>query len=146
MATKPYPAGRAAVPGQPALPGQSGAWTARWATHGFAAVRDTAAHRTSRPYLAYLGVPLAMIASFLAAPILVPPLIACGWWYTPRDSGWEWLVVAGRGLIGTEWALIGVNILAEYPDHRVQGGVVWSYAALVIGSLAYMGRAGRPRR
>jgi hypothetical protein len=93
--------------------------------------------------LAYLGIPLGIVASFLAAPIWAPAFIAYGWWWAPRDWGWEWLVVAGRGFIGTEWAIVGVSLLAEYPNDRLAGGVVWVTFAFVIGALAYWGGGAR---
>ena len=108
--------------------------------------RAAVGRRTPRPHLAYLGVPLAIIASMLADPILAPALIVCGWWWAPRDWGWEWLVVAGRGLMGIEWALIGVNLLAAYPGARLASGIVWANLAVFIGWLGYWSKIARTQR
>ena len=104
-----------------------------------ARARAAASRRASRPHLAYLGIPLAMVATLLTVPIFSPALIVCGWWWAPRDWGWEWLVVAGRGLLGLEWALVGLNLLADFPNSRVINGLAWTTAALVIGGIAHIG-------
>lgn len=133
------PAGRA----EPARPRRSPAAALHWTTAAARTLlvwgRAAVGHRTPRPHLAYLGIPLAIVASALAEPILVPALIVCGWWWAPHESGWEWIVVNGRGLMGTEWALVGINLLADFPDHRLTDGTVWVSFALVIGWLAYIG-------
>jgi hypothetical protein len=125
MAAEPYgPLGsdRAGAPRESSTLAEPMAWLASRATSLVRELVAASGRRKAQPYLANLGIPLALIASFLAMPGLVPALIACGWWWAPREQRWEWLVVAGRGLVGTEWALLGVNLLAAYPDYRLVGG------------------------
>ena len=143
MATKRYPATRAGARRTSAYAVGAATTTNDSARAALAAARAAIAHRSSRSHVAYLGIPLAITASLLSAPMFVPVLIILGWWFAPHEWGWEWLVVAGRGLLGMEWALLGINMLADYPEQRLDGAIVWVYAALVLGALAYMGRAGR---
>jgi hypothetical protein len=70
---------------------------------------------TARPRLAYVCVPLAIVASCVIAAILVLPLVACWWWYAPDESGWELLAVAGRGFVGLEWTLLESISLPSTP-------------------------------
>jgi hypothetical protein len=41
--------------------------------------------------------------------------------------------------MGTEWSLVGINLMADFPDNRITGGIVWVSIALAIGGLSYMG-------
>jgi hypothetical protein len=143
MAAEPYgPLGsdRAGAPRESSTLAEPMAWLASRATSLVRELVAATGRRKAQPYLANLGIPLALVASFLAMPGLVPALIACGWWWAPREQRWEWLVVAGRRLVGTEWALLGVNLLAAYPDYRLVGGYIGVYAALGVAWLAYLSR------
>lgn len=87
-----------------------------------------------------LGVPLALIACFLANAWLTPIAVVCAWWWSPRDLGWEWVAAVGRGVVGTEWALLGANALAAFPHDRLAVALVWVQAAATLGVLSVMAR------
>lgn len=111
----------------------------------FAAAAITAighgiAGRRARPHLAMLGIPLAIIAGCLTQPLVVFPLIVCAWWWAPRTLAIEWTVVCGRGLIGMEWALIGINALVAFPNQTLLVGTCWACSAFALGAMAYLFR------
>lgn len=103
-------------------------------------LQRSAAHRNARPHLAMLGLPVGIIAASLTQPLCVVPLLVCAWWWTPRRWGWEWTTVAGRGLIGTEWALIGVNALAAFSNQTLFVGACWLLAAVALGLASHVVR------
>ena len=84
-----------------------------------------------------VGIPLAMVAACLTQPLLVVPLMVCAWWWAPRTLALEWSVACGRGLIGTEWALIGANALAAWPGRTLLVGTCWAASALALGLMAH---------
>jgi hypothetical protein len=93
--------------------------------------------RKTRPRLVQLGIPLAITAAAVATLWwALFSLVACAWLCAPRDWGWEWVVVVGRGLIGAEWALVGSYALAAFPAQRaaVAGGWVLAAALLALFS------------
>jgi hypothetical protein len=94
------------------------------------------ARRQSRPLVALVGIPLAMIAALLAQPLCTVPLVVCAWWWAPHDWGWEWLVGVGRGLIGFEWAYMGASALAVFADNRLVVGAVWIAAPAMVSAYA----------
>jgi len=100
--------------------------------------------RKARPHLAYLGVPLAIIAAAWDAPLLTPLLAFCAWWWAPHEWGYEWIMVVGRGVVGVEWALIGVDLIDVYPTAPLEAGAIWVGVALGIGALSELSR--RPAR
>lgn len=99
--------------------------------------------RKTRARLGMLGVPLAMTAA-LAAPQwwAALPLVPCAWWWAPRTWGWEWIVAVGRGLIGAEWASLGANALAVFPDVQLAVGAMWAGLPAVIALSAAIGSRG----
>ena len=103
------------------------------------------APRRRCPYLAALGVPLAMTAAILMMMPLgvICALILCAWWFSPGQSRLEIIAIVGRALVGTAWALMGINLLIAFPHDRIQAGLVWAYSALVMASVAHNAR---PRR
>jgi hypothetical protein len=49
-------------------------------------------HRRERPWLALVGIPLAMIATALNGEWLAwPPLLAASWWWT-ESWPWSWVL------------------------------------------------------
>lgn len=100
------------------------------------------APRRRRPVLAGLAIPLALVAAFLMELPLtaVCPLVMCGWWFGANRSKWELVAVVGRGLVGTAWALIGINLLIAFPQNRIEAGFVWAFVALTMASLALSAR------
>ena len=99
-------------------------------TMGFA----IAAARRTRARLGMLGVPLAITASLMAGLWwTVLPLTLCAWWWSPRNTGWEWVGAIGRGLVGTEWALIGSSVIVNFPHHLLIVGALWSLGAGLLG-------------
>lgn len=84
-----------------------------------------AARRKSRPSLALIAVPLALIAAELSAPVCIPALVACAWWWTSRESPWLWMSAALRGALGGEWALLGADALRGYRDQAALVGTLW---------------------
>jgi hypothetical protein len=104
-------------------------------------VVDASARKT-RSRLAQLGVPLAIIASAVSACWwALIPLAACAWYWAPRDWGWEWVVVLGRGLIGAEWALVGSYALAAFPDQRAAVAGGWVLAAVLLALFSKLARS-----
>jgi hypothetical protein len=91
-----------------------------------------------------LGVPLAIIACLLANPLMTPLALVAAWWWSPRDRGWEWLVAIGRGVIGTEWALLGANGLAAFPQDRLAVVLCWVQGAAMLGVLSVVARRPDP--
>lgn len=84
------------------------------------------------PYLTGIGIPLAIIAAFFSAPLLLIPLIVCAWAQARPDSRWHCLVVIGRGVIGVEWALVGVNLLGAFPQYRIACAILWLQLACLL--------------
>ena len=98
--------------------------------------------RKTRPRLVQLGVPLAFTAAAVSAlwwALLL--LVACAWLWAPRDWGWEWVVVVGRGLIGAEWALVGSYALAAFPSQRAAVAGGWVLAAALLALCAKLARS-----
>jgi hypothetical protein len=100
------------------------------------------APRRRRPFLAGLAIPLALVAAFLMELPLsaICALIGCGWWFGANRSKWELVAVVGRGLVGTAWALIGINLLLAFPHDRMAAGFVWADIALALASVAVNAR------
>ena len=100
------------------------------------------AQRKVRERRAMVTVPLALAAALMAGSwVLVPPLIACAWWWAPSAWGWEWLEAVGRGVLTTEWGLVGAGALAAFPASRF--AVLWVWVAL---PLALVGLRGQRRQ
>ncbi len=90
--------------------------------------------REARARLGLLGVPLAITASLMAGVWWTAlPLTLCAWWWSPRNTGWEWLGAVGRGLIGAEWALIGSSAIVNFPHDLLIVGALWSLGAGLLG-------------
>lgn len=87
-----------------------------------------------------VGIPLAIIAGCLTQPLVVLPLVVCASWWAPRTFAIEWTVACGRGLIGTEWALIGINALVAFPNRTLLVGTCWICSAFALGAMAYLFR------
>jgi hypothetical protein len=97
--------------------------------------------RQARPRLANLAVPLGITAAIMSERWwALLPLGVCAWWWAPRDSGWEWAVAIGRGLIGAEWALVGSYALGAFPDKRAVVGAAWVLAAVLLAASAKLAR------
>jgi hypothetical protein len=90
--------------------------------------------RQARARLGLLGVPLAVTASLMAGVWWTAlPLTLCAWWWSPRNTGWEWVGAVGRGLVGTEWALIGSSAIVNFPHDLLIVGALWSLGAGLLG-------------
>jgi hypothetical protein len=100
------------------------------------------AQRKVRERRAMVTVPLALAASLMCGVwVLVPLLGACAWWWAPSAWGWEWLEAVGRGVLTTEWGLVGAGALAAFPTARLAVLCVW-----VALPLALVGLRGQRRR
>lgn len=83
--------------------------------------------RRTHTLLANIAVPLGIAAAIGSDQWwAVLPLGLCAWWWAPRDSGWEWVVAIGRGLVTAEWALVGAYALAAFAPERVVVGAIWA--------------------
>jgi hypothetical protein len=104
-------------------------------------VWSSADARQMRPRLANVAVPLGVTAAIVSEQwwVLVP-LGVCAWWWAPRDSGWEWALAIGRGLVTTEWALVGAYALEAFPDKRAVVGAGWVVAAVLLAASAKLAR------
>ena len=91
--------------------------------------RRTLGARRTRPRLALLGIPLAIVAALMANQWwAVLPLTICAWWWSQRDWAWYWLLALLRGIAGFAWATVGVSALSTWPDVDPVTGTVWSGA------------------
>lgn len=103
--------------------------------------RSCADGRRTRPRLANVAVPLSVAASIMSEQWwALLPLGVCAWWWAPRNSGWEWAVAIGRGLITAEWAIVGAYALGAFPETRVIVGAVWVLAAVLLAASAKLAR------
>jgi hypothetical protein len=103
--------------------------------------RSGADARQTRPRLANVAVPLSVAASIMSEQWwALLPLGVCAWWWAPRNSGWEWAVAIGRGLITAEWAIVGAYALGAFPERRVIVGAVWVLAAVLLAAIAKLAR------
>ena len=124
---------------QVAAPGIVAGWRAR-VLRGMEVLMLHVAQRKVRERRAMVTVPLALAAALMAGMwALVPVLIACAWWWAPSAWRWEWLEAVGRGVLTTEWGLVGAGALAAFPASRL--AVLWVWVAL---PLALVGLRGRP--
>jgi hypothetical protein len=83
--------------------------------------------RQTRPRLANVAVPLGITAAIVSEQWwAMLPLGVCAWWWAPRDSGWEWAVAIGRGLVTAEWALVGAYALGDFAAERAVVGMIWA--------------------
>lgn len=90
--------------------------------------------RTTHARLAMLGAPLAITAVLLTQRWwCLPLLVLLAWWWAPRDSGWEWLIAVGRGLVTVEWVLVGTSAVARYRAHVLVVGALWTLGAAALG-------------
>lgn len=97
--------------------------------------------RKTRSRLANVGIPLGIAASIMSTQWwALLPLGVCAWWWAPRNSGWEWAVAIGRGLITAEWALVGAYALGAFPERRAIVGAVWVLAAVLLAASAKLAR------
>lgn len=90
--------------------------------------------RQPRARLGLLGVPLAITASLMAGVWWTAlPLTLCAWWWSPRNTGWEWVGAVGRGLVGAEWAFTGSSAIVNFPHDLLIVGALWSLGAGLLG-------------
>jgi hypothetical protein len=100
--------------------------------------RNIIATRTPRPRLAQIAVPLGICAAVLSGALwIVVPLAGIAWWWLADDWDWAWLGAVGRGVIAVEWAAMGANGLAEFPESTAVVSAVWIGAALVLGLVGH---------
>ncbi len=103
--------------------------------------RSSTDARQTRPRLANIAVPLGIAASIILEQWWAMfPLGVCAWWWAPRDREWEWAVAIGRGLITTEWALVGAYALGAFPEKRAVVGATWVLAAVLLAASAKLAR------
>jgi hypothetical protein len=99
------------------------------------------ATRPTRARLGMLGVPLAIVAALMSGQWwALLPLALCSWWWSPSSWGWEWLAATGRGLIATEWALLGAGSLAAFPGQRLTVGAAWVMLPVVLAACSTRGK------
>jgi hypothetical protein len=94
-----------------------------------------AASRRRRPWLAGVGVALAVTAAMLArSPQLLLPLAASAWWSSPDDWRWTWVTPIVGGLLGAAWVTVVTGMLAA-PAVPLIAVVVWVGATLAFAGL-----------
>lgn len=97
--------------------------------------------RQDRDLTAFVGLPLAMIATGLLGmwwawvPLVVASAAAVPW-------RWSWLLTLEEGLVGTVWATAGLSYLRDFPTERVIVECGWVAFPLL---LAVAGRRARLR-
>jgi hypothetical protein len=108
-------------------------------------LRKEWAARVTRPWLAVVAVPLAMLAAVLVGLWWTwLPLLVGAWWWSP-GSRWTWVVACEEAIVGALWAYTGAINLASLPSHRLVVGTVWaSFAGAV--ALSRVRRQDRARR
>ena len=102
------------------------------AYHAYAARRD-------RDLTAFVGLPLAMLATGLVVmwwawiPLVAASALAVRW-------RWSCLLTLQEGLVGTVWATAGLSYMREFPDEAVIVEGLWVVFPLL---LALAGRRAR---
>jgi len=97
--------------------------------------------RRSRPWTAMVAVPLEMVATMLVLAWWTWPILGiCAWWFADRSWRWTWLVAMEAGLVGTQWAYIGVYSLADFPNHRTAVAAVWIGYAAALAFVSWLNR------
>ena len=87
----------------------------------------SAAVRRSRPLLAMFGIPVVLAVAFLAEDNwAVIPLAFCAWWWAPQQPRWYWLIAIGRGIVATEWTVLGNDAFTAFPDQAMEVGLLWA--------------------
>jgi hypothetical protein len=126
---------------QLSAPGIIAGWHAR-VLRGVEVFMLRVAQRKVRERRAMVTVPLALAAALMTSLwLLVPLLIACAWWWAPSAWGWEWLEAVGRGVLTTEWGLVGGGALAAFPTARL--AVLLAWVALPLALVALRGKRRR---
>jgi hypothetical protein len=88
-----------------------------------------------------ITVPLAMTAtSLLVLWWTWPPLLLCAWWWADRGSRWTWVMAAEAGVLGTQWAYLGVYALGSWPTQLLAVGISWASYPLLLALVCWHGR------
>jgi hypothetical protein len=94
--------------------------------------------RTARPWTAMITVPLAMTAtSLLVLWWTWPPLLLCAWWWSARSSRWTWVMAVEAGVLGTQWAYLGVYALGSWPTDLLLVGIAWTAYPLLLALVCW---------
>jgi hypothetical protein len=108
---------------------------------------SAASRRQDRLWLAFVAVPLALLAAVLSLQFwLIPPLIFLSWWWASREWAWGWTAALIEACWGCQWAVIGVILLDGFPSHRLLEGGIWITYALVVAGLSFVNRRVLGRR
>lgn len=95
--------------------------------------RAFAAHRSHRPWLSLVAIPLALVAAvsmFQFWPVV--PLLVLSWWWAPADWPWGWLLAVLEACFGIQWVYLGAALLDGLPGDRLVVGALWAgYAGLI---------------
>lgn len=79
-----------------------------------------------------------MIAASMTQSFFLLPLMVGAWWWAPRDQGPAWALACGMGLVGTMWAVAGINAFAVYPGAPLAVGWCWAMAAATLAWMAQL--------
>ena len=112
-------------------------------SNAVAVVREILEDRTARPWIAGMAGPLAMVLAALTEPVLLVPVVAAIWWFTPGGRFWVWVSYCGRGLISIEWALVGISAMQTWPGQQVPIAWTWMGSAVILWQAASIQRSVR---
>jgi len=107
---------------------------------GWAAMVRSWSKRKSRLWLAWVAVPLAMNAAGLTDLwwLWLPLLGLAGLW--SPSWRWNWVLTLQLGIVGTEWAYVGVSALVAWRTQRALVGTIWAASALAIAMASIANR------
>ncbi|MDQ1583273.1 MAG: hypothetical protein QOF36_1327 [Microbacteriaceae bacterium] len=89
--------------------------------------------RTPHPTLALFAIPALLASAFLVDEAwAVIPLALCAWWWAPPRPRWNWLIAVGRGVVATEWTMLGSGALACFPEQAMLIGLGWAGIPMVV--------------
>jgi len=101
----------------------------------------TVLHRSSRPWLAMVAVPLLMNATMMLTLWWTwPGLIVFVWWWADRHWRYTWVVGVESGAVGTCWCIAGASALAYFNQSVPIVGFAWIATALLLALESYLAR------
>jgi hypothetical protein len=97
--------------------------------------------RKAHPWTAMITVPLAMTAAMLLVLWWTwPPLLLCAWWWADHTTRWTWVVAVEAGLLGTQWAYLGVYAVSSWPRELILIGACWTAYPLLLALVCWQSR------